>query len=72
MPKPTGVALPDSPLLTVEEAARYLRASTVWTVRRLIYLGRLPYVKVGKRFNIRRTDLDSWIAANSQREGKAA
>jgi excisionase family DNA binding protein len=57
--------------LTLQEAATFIGASTAWTVRRLITSGQLPYVKVGKRFNIRREDLVAWLAAHVQREGAA-
>jgi excisionase family DNA binding protein len=55
-------------LLTVQEAAVYLGAASEWAVRRLIYAGKLSYVKVGKRFNLRRADLDIWIDQNVRRE----
>ena len=59
-------------LLTVQEAAVYLGAASEWAVRRLIYAGKLSYVKIGKRFNVRKVDLDAWIDQNVRREGRAA
>jgi excisionase family DNA binding protein len=59
-------------LLTVEQAAEYLGASTVWAVRRLIALGKLPYVKVGKRMNVRRSALDQFIEGREKRARKVA
>ncbi len=59
-------------LLTIPQAAEYLGAATEWAVRRLIYSGKLPYIKIGKRFNIRRKDLDAFIESNVQWEGRAA
>ncbi len=56
-------------LLTVEQAAEYLGASNVWSVRRLIQLGRLPVVRVGKRLNIPLASLDEYIQANTRRRG---
>jgi len=63
-PAPTGVC---PALLTIPQAAEYINATTHWTVRQLIYKGELSFVKVGKRFNIRREDLDSWIARHVQK-----
>jgi len=59
-------------LLTIPEAARYLSAASEWAVRRLITGGKLPYIRVGKRFCLRKSDLDAWIAKNIRREGEAA
>lgn len=68
----TGTGVDVSPaLLTLEQSAKYIGAATVWAVRRLIYAGKLPYVKVGKRFNIPKASLDKWIEKNTQREGVA-
>lgn len=67
----TGVSVQPA-LLTIEQAAEYLGASTVWAVRRLLSLGKLPYVKVGKRFNIRRSELDKFIESRERRTRKAA
>jgi len=68
VPVQSAIEIPVEPsLLTIQQAARYLAASE-WAVRRLIYAGKLSYVKVGKRFNLRRAELDTWIAQNVQRE----
>jgi excisionase family DNA binding protein len=63
------IEIPVEPsLLTIPQAAMYLGAASEWAVRRLIYAGQLPYIKVGKRFNLRKADLDAWIEKNLQRE----
>jgi excisionase family DNA binding protein len=67
----TGVSVQPA-LLTIEQAAEYLGASTVWAVRRLISLGKLPYVKIGKRYNVRRAALDNYIEERERRTRKAA
>lgn len=59
-------------LLTIEQAAEYLGAASVWAVRRLISLGKLPYVKIGKRYNLRRAALDKFIEDRERRTRKAA
>lgn len=58
-------------LLSIPEAAKYLAATSEWAIRRLITGGKLQYVRVGKRFCIRKSDLDGWIAKNVRREGEA-
>ena len=59
-------------LLTVEEAARYLKASTVWTVRNLLSKGRIKFIKIGKRHNVRKAELDRYIQENEQQEQRIA
>lgn len=49
-----------SRLLTIPEAAHYLRASTNF-VRTLLWKHDLKFVKCGKKFCIDRADLDRWI-----------
>lgn len=51
-----------SPLLTVDEAAKYLTVTPRF-VRRLIEERRIPKVKLGKFVRIHRDDLDAFIAA---------
>jgi excisionase family DNA binding protein len=53
---------------TFAEAAAYL-GGTSWAVRRLVWAGRLPYVKVGKRFTIPREALDNFIDTNLETNG---
>ena len=53
---------------TFSEAAAYL-GGTTWAVRRLVWAGRLSYVKVGKRFTIPREALDNFIDVNLKTNG---
>jgi excisionase family DNA binding protein len=55
-----------SPLLDVHQAARYLGAKPC-TVRKLVRTGSLPFVKVGHRHMILKTDLDAWIRTHRTR-----
>jgi excisionase family DNA binding protein len=48
-------------VLTAEEAAAYLRVSTV-LVRRLAQAGELPGMKVGRQWRFRRDLIDEWLA----------
>ncbi len=50
----------DHPLLTCEEAATYLRLHPR-TVGRLLTAGKLPGVKVGSQWRLRRADLDAYL-----------
>jgi len=52
-------------LYTVEEAAMYLGRS-VWSVRRLIWDGLLPEVRIDKRVQVDIRDLDAFIEHNKQ------
>jgi excisionase family DNA binding protein len=54
-------------LMTVEEAATYLRTASV-TVYKLMRSGALPGVKVGHSWRIRRADLDMYIRGNAQQQ----
>jgi len=54
-------------LLTVSETAAYLRLSKAQTYK-LITEKRIPHIRLGqKRLVIRRTELEKWLDANSQR-----
>jgi excisionase family DNA binding protein len=55
-------------LLTVEQAAAYLGA-TLWCMRRIILRKEVPVVQVGKRQNVAREDLDTWVAAHKRVKG---
>lgn len=50
-------------LFTVKEAALYLGRS-VWSMRDLIWSGKIKVVKDGKRIFIDRVDLDGYIERN--------
>ncbi len=61
-------------LLTVEEAAAYLRV-TPPTVYRLLRAGKLPGVKVGRQWRVRLADLEALLTsppAPSSRGGNEA
>ncbi len=51
-------------LMTVEEAAQYLRFHPS-TVYRLVRLGKLPAVKVGKQWRLDRVTLEGWLRENT-------
>jgi excisionase family DNA binding protein len=50
-------------LYTIAEAAEYLGRSP-WAVRSMIWAGKLPAVKDGKRILVDVYDLDRWVEAN--------
>jgi excisionase family DNA binding protein len=52
--------MPVSELLTVEEVAEYLRVS-IYTVREMIKSGKLPGVKLGKSYRIKRADVERLV-----------
>jgi len=49
----------DDELLSVEDVARILKISRS-TIQRWCHAGKLPAVKIGKAYRIRRGDLDRW------------
>jgi excisionase family DNA binding protein len=51
-------------LLTVSEVAAAMRVSNM-TVYRLIKLGQLPAVRVGKSYRIRQSELDAFLESRS-------
>jgi excisionase family DNA binding protein len=57
------VRVPQKRLYSIAEAAIYLGRS-VWSVRELIWGGKLPCVKVGRRIHLDIIDLDQWIEKN--------
>jgi excisionase family DNA binding protein len=57
-----------SPLLTVPEAAKFLRAP-IYSVRLLIRRGKLRYQRVGKRFVLPRADVEAYLENGWKREG---
>ena len=52
---------PRSPLLTVDQAAERLNVSPAYVRRRLIFEGRIPYVKIGRHVRIDEADLQELI-----------
>lgn len=57
------MADPDIEIMTLDEVAQYLKAGKR-TVYRLAAEGKLPAFKLGGTWRFRRSDLDTWIAAN--------
>jgi excisionase family DNA binding protein len=47
-------------LLTTDEVLGYLKV-TSRTIYRLIRIGELPAVRIGRQWRIRRVDLDRWL-----------
>jgi excisionase family DNA binding protein len=52
---------PERLLLDILGAARAL-STTVWTVRSLLWDGKIPFVKIGRRFLVDPADLRAYIA----------
>ncbi len=50
----------DKRLYSVEEAARYL-GRTVWGVREMLWAGKIPFIKDGRRVLVDIDDMDEWI-----------
>lgn len=50
-------------LYSIPEAAEYLGRS-IWSIRELIWAGKLSSVKVGRRIHLDIIDLDQWIDRN--------
>ncbi len=53
-------------LYTIQETGVYLGRSA-WSVRELIWSGKLPYVRVGKRIHLDIQDLDKFIEEHKTR-----
>ncbi|WP_072760111.1 helix-turn-helix domain-containing protein [Rhodanobacter sp. OK091] len=63
----------DGEILTLDEVAAFLKAGKR-TVYRLAQNGQIPAFKLGGTWRFRRSELDSWIDANSNQRkpiGKA-
>ncbi len=60
----------DEPLLTTDEALDYLHVN-LRTVYRLIKTGKIPAVRVGSRWRLRKTDLDAWLASQQAAHASA-
>jgi excisionase family DNA binding protein len=62
----TARSTPERPrkrLYTINQAAEYLGRSP-WAVRSMIWNGKLPAVRDGKRILVDVFDLDRWVEAN--------
>jgi excisionase family DNA binding protein len=60
--KPSVVVPQSEPLLLSIPAAARMLSATVWSVRELLWNGKVPYVKVGRRHLISPDDLRAYIA----------
>jgi excisionase family DNA binding protein len=57
----TPVVVPEPLLLDIHGSARALSA-TPWAVRSLLWDGKIPYIKIGRRFLVSPADLQAFIA----------
>ena len=55
-------------LYSIKEAAVYLGRG-VWSVREMLYAGKLPCIKDGRRVLLDIKDLDNWIDRNKTEYG---
>jgi len=51
---------PSKRLYSIPEAAVYL-GRTVWAVREMLYNGKMPFIKDGRRVMLDIRDIDAWI-----------
>ena len=57
---------PQKRLYNLKEAAVYL-GRTVWAVREMLWAGKMPYVRDGKRILLDIKDMDEWIEKSKTR-----
>jgi len=50
-------------LYSIKEASLYLGRS-VWAVREMLWAGKIPYIKDGRRILLDIHDMESWIEKN--------
>jgi len=53
-------------LYSIPEAGQYL-GRTVWSIREMIYAGKIPYIRDGRRMLLDIKDMDSWIEESRTR-----
>ena len=53
-------------LYSIPEAGQYL-GRTVWAVREMVYAGKIPYIRDGRRVLLDVFDMDRWIEENRSR-----
>jgi excisionase family DNA binding protein len=53
-------------LYSIKEASIYL-GRTVWAVREMIWAGKLPCIKDGRRILLDIRDMDDWVDKNKMR-----
>ena len=65
--KAQGTAVPvrviPKRLFSIKEAAVYLGRS-VWAVREMLWAGKIPFVKDGRRMLLDIRDMDTWIESS--------
>jgi excisionase family DNA binding protein len=54
---------PNKRLYSIPEAGQYL-GRTVWAVREMVYAGKIPYIRDGRRMLLDINDMDAWIENN--------
>src|SRR5438045_7834622 len=60
----------DETFLTTEEVLEYLQVN-LRTVYRLIKAGKIPAVRVGRKWRFRKRDIDAWLDSQRPRAGTA-
>ena len=67
MPETDSINIAPSGLMDIENAAIYLGVS-VWSVRWLRRMGKVPFLKIGAKLLVQQADLDAFIqeAKNSE------
>jgi excisionase family DNA binding protein len=71
-PQTGSARMTEQRLFDIPSAAKYLQsigasAVTTITVRTLVSSGKLPHIKIGRRFYITRVAMDSWLANHERR-----
>ena len=59
------------PLLTVAEAAAYLRVKPR-TIYQWVWRRRIPFLKAGSTVRFRRAEIDDWLARRNRKETRLA
>ena len=57
------VGIPQKRLYSIKEASVYLGRSE-WAIREILWSGKIPYFKDGKRILLDINDMDAWIEKN--------
>lgn len=67
VPGPTGPAreLRLQPLLTVRQVAAVLQVDEK-TIRRFVWAGRIPCVRIGRRIRFDPADVERWVSARKE------
>ena len=52
-------------IMTIEDAAKYLGLNPL-TLRRLARAGKIPALKIGRQWRVKRELLDQWIVEQSE------